>query len=359
MNPRNKFWMILVVLTLMAATWYFATTDRTKDLVLTGTIDANQVIVSPQVAGRIVKLAVDEGTVVKQGDLIAQLDTSELEAQANAAAASIRSLQSRVGEAHATEQQARGQTSSGVLNAQARLQAARANLLQAEADAERQKTDTDRVVALAIAGVAAQQQSDEAVAMMKSAQARVQAARDTVHSAEQDLASAQAQTHQATAATSNTAAVRQQLEQAQAQLDEAKTRLGYTKIVAPVAGVVSVRAVREGEVLQPGAPIVTIMDLSQTWVRAAIAETYADHILLGDTLRVRMPSGTIVEGKVIMKAPEGDFATQRDVSQQKRDIRTVAIKLQIDNPRAMFVPGMTADVLLPKKKLENTKVAEK
>jgi HlyD family secretion protein len=357
-NPRNKFWMILLVLTLMAVTWYFATTDRTNDVVLTGTVDANQVIVSPQVAGRIVKLVVDEGTVVKQGDLIAQLDTSELEAQANAAEASIRSLQSRVGEASATQQQAQGQTSSGVLNAQARLQAARANLLQAEADAERQKTDTDRVVALAKAGVAAQQQSDEAVAMLKSAQARAQAARDTVRSAEQEVASAQAQTHQANAAVSNTAAVRGQLAQAQAQLDQARTRLAYTRIVAPVSGVVSVRAVREGEVVQPGSPIVTIMDLSQTWVRAAIAETYADHVQLGDTLRVRMPSGAIVNGKVIVKAPEGDFATQRDVSQQKRDIRTVAMRLQIDNPRETYVPGMTAEVLVPKKKLE-PKVAEK
>jgi multidrug resistance efflux pump len=355
---RNKFWVILAVLTAIAATWYFATTDRTKEMVLIGTVDANQVIVSPQIAGQIVKLAVDEGSVVKQGDLIAQLDTSALEAEANAAEAAIRSLQSRVGEAHATQQQAQGQTSSGVLNAQARLQAARANLNQAEADAERQKTDTDRTVALAKAGVAAQQQSDEAVAMLKSAQARAQAAHDTVHSAEQDLASAQAQTHQATAAVSNTAAVREQLAQAQAQLDEARTRLGYTKIAAPVSGVVSVRAVREGEVVQPGSPIVTIMDLGQTWVRASIAETYADRIALGDTLKVRLPSQRIIEGKVITKAVEGDFATQRDVSQQKRDIRTVSLRIQIDNPRAEVVPGMTAEVLVPRSKVA-TKVAEK
>jgi multidrug resistance efflux pump len=357
-NPRNKLLVIVGVLIALATIWYFATTDRTSEMVLIGTIDANQVIVSPQVAGRIVKLAVDEGTVVKQGDVIAELDRSELEAQTNAAEATIRSLESRVGEARATEQQARGQTSSDVLNAQARLQAARANLVQAEADAERQKTDTDRVVALAKAGVAAQQQSDEAVAMLKSAQARVQAARDQAHAVEQDIAAAQARTHQAAAAGSNTAAVRQQVAQAQAQLEQAKTRLGYTKVVAPVSGVVSVRAVREGEVVQPGSPIVTIMDLGQTWVRAAIAETYADRIALGDTLKVRMPSKRIVEGKVLTKAVEGDFATQRDVSQQKRDIRTVSLRLQIDNPKGEFVPGMTAEVLVPKNKVES-RVAEK
>jgi multidrug resistance efflux pump len=357
-NPRNKFWIILLVLTLMAGTWYFATTDRTKDMVLIGTVDANQVIVSPQVAGRIVKLAVDEGTVVKQGDLIAQLDTSELEAQAKAAEATIRGLESRVGEAHATQQQTQGQTSSDVVNAQARLQAARSQLAQAEADAERQKTDTDRVVALAKAGVAAQQQADEAVAMQKSADARVQASRDQVRSAQADVVAAQARTHQQAAAVSNTAAVRQQVAQAEAQLDQARTRLGYTKILAPVSGVVSVRAVREGEVVQPGAPIVTIMDLGQTWVRAAIAETYADKIALGDTLRIRLPSQRLIDGKVLTKSVEGDFATQRDVSQQKRDIRTVSMRIQIDNPRAEVVPGMTAEVLVPKNKVA-TKVAEK
>ena len=358
MNARNKFWVILLVLTAIAAVWYFATTDRSSDVILIGTVDANQVIVSPQVAGQIVKLAVDEGTVVKQGDLIAQLDTSALEAEAKAAEATIQSLQSRVGEAHATQQQTQGQTSSDVLNAQARLQAARSALIQAEADAERQKTDTDRIVALAKAGVAAQQQSEEAVAMQKSADARVAATRDQVRSAEQDVAAARARTHSQAAAVSNTEAVRGQLAQAKAQLDEARTRLGYTRIVAPVSGVVSVRAVREGEIVQPGSPIVTIMDLGQTWVRAAIAETWADHILLGDTLRVRMPSGATVDGKVILKAPEGDFATQRDFSQQKRDIHTVALKLLIDNPREQFVPGMTAEVLVPKKKIEE-KVAEK
>ena len=72
--------------------------------------------------------------------------------------------------------------------------------------------------------------------------------------------------------------------------------MGYTKIYAPVTGTVSVRAAREGEVLNAGQPIVTIVDLSDTWVRAAIPETDADHIGLGDTLRVRLPGGTITSG---------------------------------------------------------------
>jgi len=113
-----------------------------------------------------------------------------------------------------------------------------------------------------------------------------------------------------------------------------------------VTGTVSVRAARQGEVVNIGAPIVTIVDLSDTWVRAAIPETYADHIGYGDALRVRLPGGTVTSGKVFFKGVEGDYATQRDVSRRKRDIKTIVLKVRLDNPRGEYVPGMTAEVLV-------------
>src|SRR5207237_5856701 len=113
-----------------------------------------------------------------------------------------------------------------------------------------------------------------------------------------------------------------------------------------------VRVARQGEVVNPGQPIVTIVDLSDTWVRAPLPETYADRIALGDSLKVRLPDGKTVDGKVIFKAVEADFATQRDVSRSKRDIKTVVLKVAVDNSRKNLVPGMTATVLVPKSKLE-------
>ena len=86
MNTRNKFLVLLGVLCVVALIYYFVSTPRSKDLVLIGTVDSNQVIVSSQVGGRITKLRVDEGTQVKQGDPIAILDPSELQAQERAAA---------------------------------------------------------------------------------------------------------------------------------------------------------------------------------------------------------------------------------------------------------------------------------
>jgi multidrug efflux pump subunit AcrA (membrane-fusion protein) len=130
--------------------------------------------------------------------------------------------------------------------------------------------------------------------------------------------------------------------------------LGYTKIYAPVSGTVSVRAAREGEVLTAGQPIVTLMDLGDTWVRAAIPETESDHIGLGDTLRIRLPGGTLTSGKVFFKSPEADFATQRDVSRRKRDIRTIVLKVRLDNPKGDYVPGMTAEVLVSPDQLKAT-----
>ena len=85
MNARNKFLILLGIIVAATTLYYFFSTPRGKDLVLVGTVDANQVVVSPQVTGRIQKLLVDEGSQVKEGELIALLDPSELQAQERAA----------------------------------------------------------------------------------------------------------------------------------------------------------------------------------------------------------------------------------------------------------------------------------
>ena len=95
-----------------------------------------------------------------------------------------------------------------------------------------------------------------------------------------------------------------------------------------------------------------VRDVTQTWVYSPLPETQADAVQLGDSLKVVMPSGTTVQGKVIAKSAEADFATQRDINGgRKRDIKTVRLKLLIDNPEEKFVPGMTAEVYVPKAKL--------
>jgi len=138
---------------------------------------------------------------------------------------------------------------------------------------------------------------------------------------------------------------------ARALAQQARVEESYAQVTAPIDGMINVWAARQGEVVTEGAPIVSIMDLTQTWVYAPLPETQADAVQLGDSLRVVMPSGETVWGKVIAKLALGDFATQRDVSSMKRDIKTIQLKLLIPNPGEKFVPGMTAEVYVPKARL--------
>src|SRR6267154_5814102 len=128
MNPRNRVFILLGIVCVLAAIYYVFSADHSKGLVLIGTVDANQVIVSAQVAGRIQKLLVEEGTPVKAGDLIAVLDPSELQTQEAAAAATIASLQHKVSEMQYTEESTSGSTSSDDANALAKPPPANAPL---------------------------------------------------------------------------------------------------------------------------------------------------------------------------------------------------------------------------------------
>jgi len=358
LQARRIFVLILIILVL-GMVYYFLTTNRDNGLRLIGTVDANQVIVSSNIQGRIEKLLVDEGTDVKAGDPVAVIDSTELNAEKEAAEATLASLRSKLAQSQSMLQSTSGTTSSAVANAQAMVLSTTAQLAEAQANLDRQKLDTKRAVDLTSQGVASQQSSDLAVASLKQAQAQVDSLQKQVDAATAQLKSAQAQTHQATAAQSDVASARAQAVSAQAQIAQIEARLGYTRVFAPVTGTVSVRAAREGEVVSPGQPIVTIVDYSDTWVRAAIPETYNDRVAVGDTLPVILPSGEKTTGKVIFKGVEADFATQRDVSRRKRDIKTVALKLKVDNTQRKLVPGLTADVILPDHPASGTRLAEK
>jgi len=336
-NPRYRIFALLGALFLVALGYFVATSDFSGNLVLLGTVDANQVSVSAQILGRIDKLAVTEGQDVKAGDLIAILDPGELAAAKDASDA-------QSGAMRETAASSKGDTEQAVLSARAALSAATAALEEAAANRGNQEQLTRRTLALADQGILSAQDRDTADSALKAARAREAAARDQVRAAEGALGAAQARTHQALAADATLASAR-------AQAAQAGTRLGYTRILAPITGKVGIWAAREGEVVNAGTPIVTLVDLAQTWVYAPIAETDADAVQLGDHLKVRLPGGAQVDGTVLVKTAEADFATQRDVSRSKRDIKTVRIKVLIPNPGERFVPGMTAEVLVPKARL--------
>jgi HlyD family secretion protein len=350
-NARNRVFLILGLLAVGSLIWYLVTVRPSADLQLIGTVDANEVVVSAKIPGRIQTLTVDEGQDVKAGQLIAIIESDDLDAARKAAEATAASQNGKLGETVETERQTRGETGSATVNAEAQVRAARASLAQAQAQFDHQQADTSRTVALARQGIMSEQARDEAATSLQAARAAVDTARENLSASEASLRQARAHELLTVVAARTVDSTRDEVENARALADQAKVQLGYAQVFAPVSGKVNVRATRQGEVVAAGAAIVTIMDLTQTWIYAPLPETQADAVQLGDLLRVVMPSGATLQGKVINKSAEADFATQRDVSARKRDIKTVQLKLLIGNPDERFVPGMTAEVYIPKNKL--------
>lgn len=354
MNARNRVFMILGLLTVGSLIWYWFTARPSPDLHLIGTVDANEVMVSAKIPGRIQKLTVQEGDSVQAGQLIAEIESADLAAAQAAAEATVASQQQKLSEAMDTERQTQGETHSATTSAEAQVKAAQAALAQAQANLAKQQADTHRTVALAKQGIMSAQSGEVATAALHADQAAVESAQQNVAAAQAELAQARAHELQAQVAARTVAATRHQVQNARALANEASVEQGYANVYAPVSGRVAVWAARQGEVVTMGQTIVTITDLSQTWVYAPLPETHADAVQLGDELRVVLPSGDAVQGKVITKAAEADFATQRDINGgRKRDIKTIQIKLLIPNPGEKYVPGMTADVYISHTKLEH------
>lgn len=353
----RKFLGVITVLFLMALLVYFLTTPKGSDVPLTGIVDGNTVIVSPQITGRMIALRVDEGSQVNKGDLIAELDPTELEANLAAAKANVASLENQVKEANHNYTWTNDQTGASIDQAKARVTSSNAQLEQARVALARDKDDLARLEKLFDKGEVSAQDRDHAEATVKMSAANVAALEESAMAEAAALDVAQANRKQVDVRQSEISTTLAQLQQARASQAQVATQLGYTKVYAPIAGVVSVRVAKQGEVVSQGSPIVVLVDVDHLWVRADVEESYIDSIRFGQKLRVELPSGDTCEGEVFFKGVEGDFATQRDVSRTKRDIKTFAIKVSLpDSDRRLFI-GMTATVLLPAQNEKKNRLA--
>lgn len=343
----KKFIMVIGMLFLIGLVVYVTTTPKGNDIPLIGVVDGNTVIVSPQVTGRMITLKVEEGSEVKQGELIAELDPKELQANLLAAKANVASLEEQVKAANHNYTWTNDQTGASIEQAKARVTSSNAQLDQARVALARDKDDLERTQKLFDKGEVSAQDRDHAEAAVKMSQANVDALEQSGMAEAAALNVAQANRKQVDVRQSEISTTVAQLEQARAAEAEVATQLGYTKIYAPIDGIVSVRVAKRGEVVSQGSPIVVLVDINNLWVRADVEETYIDSIQFGQKLQVRLPSGEIREGEVFFKGVEGDYATQRDVSRTKRDIKTFAIKVSLPNADRRLFVGMTATVLLP------------
>jgi len=286
MQAGRKVILILLVLAAVAAGCYFAFNRPAAGLVLTGTVTTDAVIVAPEIQGRLQQLFVRPGDLVTNGELLAQIQPEQWQADAAFYASS--------------------------------QQQSTADLAQAQADLENARLNFERISGLYSNLVESAQAYDASRMTFESAKARVES-------------------------------VQQKIEAVTAQKQKAEVYLRYTKIVAPTNGVVDTRAALQGEVVNPGQAVVTLINPDDLWVRADVEETYVDRIHLGDQMPVRLPSGATREGTVFYRGVDADYATQRDVSRTKRDIKTFEIRLRCDNADRALAVGMTAYVQLPAK----------
>ncbi|HVA00754.1 MAG TPA: efflux RND transporter periplasmic adaptor subunit [Terriglobia bacterium] len=344
---RKLFLIILSLVVVASVVVYFLTRPSARGMVLTGIVDTDDVIVSSQVSGRLSKLLVQEGESVSAGQLLAVIQPEELRATQQYYLHSEQSSAEQVQEAQAALKFQELQTRDQIHQAEAIQATAEAQEKQAAANLEQARLNYNRSHGLFKQGIASAQEDDQARITYQSAEAQLEAARKQVQAQRAALALAKSNAEQVAMRERALATTRHQLAAARSENEVARVRLGYTEIRSPIPGLVAVRAALEGEVVNPAQPIVVLYDPDKLWVRADVEESYIHLIRIGERLQVRFPGGFERTGTVYFRGVDAEYATQRDVSRTKRDIKTFQIRLRVDNHDRRLAPGLTAFVTVP------------
>jgi HlyD family secretion protein len=284
-----------------------------------GTIEATQVDVAPEVAGRLLEIPVKEGSPVQSGDVIAKIDGSDYELKRDRAA----------GE----RDQARAQVDLLVAGARSEdIEAARAHVRSAQAAFDLAEANRRRVEALVSGGAATARQGDEARTASEQAGATLAAAQETLAkmlsgSRGEEVRAAQARLEQATAA-----------------LKLAERAVTDCTVTAPIDGVVTTRIRDVGEFVTIGSPIVTVSRLDEVWLSIYVPEARLSEIKLGAPAYAKVDGDPATyEGTVEFISPEAEF-TPRDVQTADERAKLVyRVKIALPNPEGVFKPGMPAD----------------
>jgi multidrug resistance efflux pump len=340
----------LIALALVAvASWgaYSYANRPPTSLTLTGIVTTNDVIVSPQIAGQLIQLLAKEGDVVKRDQLLAVMRPDELKAETTYYAQNVEGLSSQVRESEAALRFQQRQMADQIAQAESTLASTEAQAKAVAADLENARLTYTRTQNLSQQGVISPQELDQARTAFTAAQAKLDSLNKQAEAQRATVAMARSNAEQVALRRSQVTTNEHMQAAAAAQRTKANVRLQYTEIKAPTDGVIDVRAVREGEFVNPGQAIVTLINLDDLWVRVDVEESYVDRIRVGEKLMVRLPSGVEREGTVIYRGVDASFATQRDVSRTKRDIKTFEVRLRLDNADRRLAVGMTAYVTLP------------
>jgi membrane fusion protein (multidrug efflux system) len=327
---RPVLMTVLVVLALAAVTggvlyWLHARQfEKTDDAFVTGHI----VRIAPRVAGQVTRVRVDDNQVVRRGDLLVELDPTDLQARVNQSEADVQAARGRLAEAEAQVAMGRAQVGQ-----------AKAAEVAAGTEAERAAADLKRDEALDPRAIS-QQQLDAARAAARSAAANLNAAKQKTVAAQSqlDLSKAQVKTAQAGVA------------EAQATLEQNRTFLGYTKITAPEAGRVTNKSVEAGAYVQTGQALLSIVP-RDVWVVANFKETQITNMRVGQPVTVKVDAYP----HKVFRAHVDSFQTgtgaafsllppENATGNYVKVVQRVPVKIVFDEPpddRYLLGPGMS------------------
>jgi HlyD family secretion protein len=294
------------------------------DFVASGTVEATEAALGFQVPGRIARIGPREGDVVKAGDEIAVLDRAELEARRTQAQWQLAAAQSALKDLQA------GTAVEERANAREALQAANEKL----ADAQREFTRAQRLLQ---GGAIAQEAFDRAKLAVDVATSQRNQAQHTLDLTEKGPR------------PDRVAMQRAVIAQAEAALRQADAALANAAIKAPFAGVVAVRDREPGETVAAGAPVLTIVDLTDRWIRIYIRENQIGAVRIGQSATITSdtyPAKTY-SGSVSFISSQAEF-TPRNVQTAEERVKLVyAVKVRITGDATIDLkPGMPADVKL-------------
>ncbi len=344
-----------------------------KDVIaVSGNIEVIETETSFRAPGRVMERLVDEGDIVKAGQLIARLDPTEMEKQVDVqrgdvmtARAALADLEagSRPEEIAAAEADVdRAQAMLDKLLAGSRpeeISAADAQVRTLNAQLDRAKSEYERCKRLYDSGVIAERELIAARTAYEAAVSSKDALSDQKKIVvegprKEDILQARAALRQAKEKLAlvkegprkqTVEQARARMAQAESALSLAETKLGYVELRSPVGGVVISKNVEPGEYVTPGSPVVTIGDMNNVFLRAYINEDDLGKVKTGGKVCVSTDTypGKKYDGRISFIAQEAEF-TPKNVQTAKERVKLVyRVKVAIPNPDMELKPGMPAD----------------
>jgi HlyD family secretion protein len=288
-----------------------------------GTIEAREVSVSSRVGGQLLELRSEEGSPVNEGDTIALIDHASLDIQLRQAEAGVDLAASQL------ELLRKGARSEDIRQAQEAMKQSEANLKVAEADAKRMRE-------LAEKGSVTVKQRDDAEARFSVSLAQFQSAEQALRKVRQ------------LARPEEIKAAEARLAQAQAGADLLRKTIADCTILSPVSGVVTHKPVEEGELITPGAAVVTITELDRVHLMIYVTAKELGRVKLGQTAEVKIDSfpGRTFEGKVTYIAPQAEFTPKNVQTKEDRVKLVFGVKIELPNSDGALKPGLPADATL-------------